>query len=228
MLLRQYVFNVRVRLEVSDSIPYQFFVFKGYLRAAILLKISDSGMPEQTYWESLFDGDGIVRSFGWEDGQRKKESRVIEFGCGYGTFTNRLAKLFSGRIDAFEIDPIMIEMTRNRIGSLPKVHLHQLDFLDEEWPEESKSADVAVMFHMLHLSEPFELLKRVANHLASGATIAILHWRSDKLTPRGPAMQTRPTRSDIEDWAARLKVKKIKQVDLDHSPHHAAWSLELP
>jgi len=48
-----------------------------------MAKVRDSGMPEEAFWESLFDVPLILDSFG----VRADIGDVIEFGCGYGTFT---------------------------------------------------------------------------------------------------------------------------------------------
>ena len=47
------------------------------------MKIDDSGMPEESYWSSLFDIESIVDWLGIS----KIIVSVVEIGCGYGTFT---------------------------------------------------------------------------------------------------------------------------------------------
>jgi hypothetical protein len=45
------------------------------------MKIRESGMPDEAYWESLFDVPLIVSRLGVSECHD-----VAELGCGYGTF----------------------------------------------------------------------------------------------------------------------------------------------
>ena len=47
------------------------------------MKLRESGMPEEVYWETLFDVGLILDRLGIDARLRN----VIEMGCGYGTFT---------------------------------------------------------------------------------------------------------------------------------------------
>ncbi|WP_146521641.1 class I SAM-dependent methyltransferase [Stieleria varia] len=193
------------------------------------MKIRDSGMPEEAFWETLFDVDEIVDAFGWTGTDEPRDRHAIEFGCGYGSFTAALKDVFRGRLDCFELEPEMICRTKARIPEgCSTVHFHALDFLAEPWPSESRGAEVAILFHMLHLDDPLSLLRRVSEHLAPGGTLAVLHWRSDRETPRGPAMNTRPTLADLEHWADELNARSLTTLNLTRSPHHFAASIELP
>ena len=194
------------------------------------MKIRDSGMPEEVHWETLFDRQEIIdvlsRDGGWLD---RSQSHAIEFGCGHGTFTELLGDHFTDRVDSFDLDPRMISRTQQRIGSQRKhIHLHQLDFLSEPWPAESRGAHTAVLFHMMHLAEPAGFLRQVAAHLSPGGQLAILHWRPDQATPRGPDLKIRPTRGQLEDWAALLGAKSITHHSFDQSVHHIAATIRLP
>ena len=61
------------------------------------MKVDDSGMPEETYWNSLFDIEGIVDWLAIP-----KNSTIVEIGCGYGTFTVPIAKKSAGEIYTFD------------------------------------------------------------------------------------------------------------------------------
>jgi hypothetical protein len=52
------------------------------------MKVSVSGMPEEAYWNSLFDIPLIVK---WLNVDTRIEP-IVEIGCGYGTFTVPVAK----------------------------------------------------------------------------------------------------------------------------------------
>ena len=74
------------------------------------MKLRESGMPEEGYWETLFDVRLILDRLGVDARLRD----VVEFGCGYGTFTVPVAKRISGTLTTFDIDPAMVERTRQR------------------------------------------------------------------------------------------------------------------
>ena len=76
------------------------------------MKYRESGMPEQAYWESLFDIEGILDAF--EIGP--PTGVVAELGCGYGTFTLPVARRTGAAVHACDIDPQMVETTRRRAG----------------------------------------------------------------------------------------------------------------
>lgn len=52
------------------------------------MKVRDSGMPEQNYWEGLFDICRVLEGMNID----QQISDAIEVGCGYGTFTLPVAK----------------------------------------------------------------------------------------------------------------------------------------
>ena len=50
------------------------------------MKLRESGMPEECYWETLFNVELILNRL--EINERHRD--VVELGCGYGTFTRFL------------------------------------------------------------------------------------------------------------------------------------------
>src|SRR5688572_28355607 len=73
-----------------------------------VVKVHDSGMPGEVYWESLFDVCGILSGLGIDSSL----GDVAELGCGYGTFTLPVARTISGTLHTCDIDPAMIPRTR--------------------------------------------------------------------------------------------------------------------
>ena len=57
------------------------------------MKIRDSGMPDEAFWESLFDVPLILSKL--DIGHFKD---VAELGCGYGTFSIPIAKAIQGKL----------------------------------------------------------------------------------------------------------------------------------
>jgi SAM-dependent methyltransferase len=79
------------------------------------MKLRDSGMPDEAYWESLFDVPLVLARLGI-DGSLDD---VAELGCGYGTFSMPVARAIRGRLYTFDIDPAMVARTRERADELP-------------------------------------------------------------------------------------------------------------
>jgi tRNA G46 methylase TrmB len=52
------------------------------------MKLRESGMPEEAYWETLLDAPLILDRLGVDARLRD----VVELGCGYGTFAIPVAK----------------------------------------------------------------------------------------------------------------------------------------
>jgi len=58
------------------------------------MKLRDSGMPDEAFWETLFDVDLILDRLEID----KRLGDVLEMGCGYGTFTLPVARRISGLV----------------------------------------------------------------------------------------------------------------------------------
>ena len=71
------------------------------------MKGRESGMPDESDWETFFNpACRLVRlDCAGACGD------VVEFGCGYGTFTLPAAGLVSGRVIALDIEPRMVAIT---------------------------------------------------------------------------------------------------------------------
>src|SRR5689334_2975630 len=70
------------------------------------VKGRDSGMPEEHVWAEFFQPQCVLTKLdctGCRD--------IVEFGCGYGTFTIPAGRLAAGRVIAFDIEPAMVAHT---------------------------------------------------------------------------------------------------------------------
>jgi len=121
------------------------------------MKVRESGMPGEEFWESLFDIPGILA--GLEIGADFQE--VIELGCGYGTFTVPVAQKISGTLHAYDIDRTMAVRTKTRIAAagLHNVKVNVRDVLDEGFDLPPGSADAVILFNILHTEKPVDLLR---------------------------------------------------------------------
>ncbi len=159
-------------------------------------------MPDETYWESLFNIDLIVRWLGLNE----LEGPVIEIGCGYGTFTVPVARACGLDVYAFDIDPSMIEIAERNVhnAGLMNVKCFQRDVVSNGTGMESDSAALVLLFNILHFKERRILLEEAERVLATGGVVSIIHWRKDIRTPRGPEVSSRPDEQVILDSVSGL------------------------
>jgi SAM-dependent methyltransferase len=154
------------------------------------MRVEDSGMPDEAYWNSLFDVPAIV------DWLRIAEvpGSIAEIGCGYGTFTIPVARVSPSDVLAFDIDPAMLEVTSRNASAAGTLNVRCLerDVLESGTGLPDASAGLVLLFNILHFAERRSLLDEVARVLVSGGRAAILHWRKDIPTPRGPRNDVRP------------------------------------
>lgn len=186
------------------------------------MKVEDSGMPEETYWSSLFDIDGILEWLA----PYKKTAKIVEIGCGYGTFTVPLAKKLEGTIYTFDIESSMIEVARinTQKASLSNITFGLRDVLEQGTGLESDSTDMVLLFNILHFNEKRVFLEEASRILKNGGIVAIIHWRKDISTPRGPAMNTRPDKAQILRASEGLNLNYHGNSEI-LEPYH--WGMQL-
>ena len=180
------------------------------------MKIRESGMPEREMWEQFFDPRHILTTVGVD----KQTMDVVEFGCGYGTFTIPAAKIIKGKIYAFDIEPDMIALTKEEAEKqgLGNVEAIQRDFMTDGSGLPDEIADYVMLFNILHMENPAVLLREVWRIVKPGGRLGIIHWNYDPTTPRGPSMDIRPKPDQCIEWAWRAGFADPKQFDLN--PHH--------
>src|SRR5262245_27399763 len=85
---------------------------------------------------------------------------VVEFGCGYGTFTIPAAKAAGGRVIALDIEPEMVAATVQRAhdSGLSNVVGVVRDFVAEGSGLPDGRAQRAILFNILHIENPLGLL----------------------------------------------------------------------
>lgn len=164
------------------------------------MKLRESGMPPQDYWETLLDVPGILDAFGFG----KSTGDAVELGCGYGTFTLPLAQRIGGVVHAFDIEPEMVALTAQRAGvaSLDRVRTAVRDVMLEGFGLTRDSCDAALLFNILHAENPVGLIHEATKVVRPGGLVAVIHWRCDVPTPRGPSLEIRPRPEQVVAWAA--------------------------
>lgn len=153
------------------------------------MKIRDSGMPEEKLWNSFFDVEILLE----EMLINETIANVVEIGAGYGTFTLPVAKIIKGKITAFEYEDNLVNLLNEKSKRYPNIEIIQKDVLLNGTDLESNSIDYVMLFNILHHEKPSELLLEAYRILKPDGIIGIIHWRSDIDTPRGPALDIRPT-----------------------------------
>jgi ubiquinone/menaquinone biosynthesis C-methylase UbiE len=185
------------------------------------MKIRESGMPKEEQWDRFFDSQSILKQLGIN--QEIKD--VADFGFGYGTFTIPAAQVISGKIYAFEIEPELIKILEKKAKQLKVNNVKTIlrDFISDSSGLNDSSIDFVMLFNILHLEKPVQLLKEAYRILKTGGKVGIIHWNYDASTPRGPPMSIRPRPEQIREWAESVGFIFEKQLDL--KPYHYALLL---
>jgi ubiquinone/menaquinone biosynthesis C-methylase UbiE len=152
---------------------------------------------------------------------------VVEFGCGYGTFTIPAAKATTGRVIAIDIEPIMVaETTRKAVrADLSNVVGVVRDFVADGTGLPDAQAGRAMLFNILHIKNPVELLREARRVLAPGGQAAMVHWRSDIETPRGPSLPIRPSAEQCREWGEEAGFEFVRYEGLCCCSYH--WGLVM-
>jgi SAM-dependent methyltransferase len=162
------------------------------------MKVRDSGMPDEATWERFFDSHRILIHL---DGIRPAED-VVDFGCGYGTFTVAAAQMTSGTVHAIDIEAQMLRATQARAAmlGLGNVRALQRDFVAEGTGLPDASVGYAMLFNILHGPNPVALLQEAFRVLRAGGRVGAIHWIHDAGTPRGPDLSIRPRPEQCQEW----------------------------
>jgi SAM-dependent methyltransferase len=162
------------------------------------MKIRESGMPEESYWESFFNPQSILSQLQFDN----TINNAVEFGSGYGTFTIPAAKIITGNLYAFDIDPLMNKRLGQKVGEerILNVKINEVDFVKEGTKLKDSSIDYVMLFNILHADDPVLLLKEAHRILNPNGKVGVIHWIYSELTPRGPSLDIRPKPEQCIKW----------------------------
>jgi SAM-dependent methyltransferase len=148
-------------------------------------------MPSADQWETFFQPDGILEALGCSG----MSGDVVEFGCGYGTFTIAAARRVSGVVYATDIDPFMIgaTITRASQAGLRNVVAEERDFVVEGCGRPDASMSYVMLFNIMHIEDPVSLLREAFRVVRVGEIVGVIHWRHDIQTPGAAARNPAPT-----------------------------------
>lgn len=163
----------------------------------LTMKVRDSGMPDRAFWESFFEPTEILELLSFPT-----QGDVVDFGCGYGTFTLAAAALGRGKVYAVDIDPEMVHATARRTqeAGLLDVQVIERDFVTHGAGLPAESCSYAMLFNILHAEDALGLLRQAHEVLRPGGLVAVIHWIPDPGTPRGPSLQIRPSPQQCQQW----------------------------
>jgi ubiquinone/menaquinone biosynthesis C-methylase UbiE len=181
-----------------------------------MMKIRESDMPKEEEWDSFFDSQNVLKQLGLN----QDINDVVDFGCGFGTFTLPAAQMISGKIYALDIDAEMVQAVRQKAKELNLNNVKPIlrDFVSEGSGLKDSSVDFVMLFNILHLEKPVDLLKEAYRILIEAGKVGIIHWNYDTSTPRGPPMNVRPKPEQIRKWAE--SVGFVFERQFDFKPYH--------
>lgn len=182
------------------------------------MKVRDSGMPDEEMWEGFFDPAAILERLGVKDGV----GDIVEFGCGYGTFTLAAACMATGTVHALDIEEGLVALVREkcRAAGIGNVSATLRDFVLEGSGLPDESMDRALLFNILHHDEPVALMKEAWRVLKPGGELAVIHWNHDPATPRGPALEIRPRPEQCRAWGVEAGFDFSLRDRYDLPPYH--------
>lgn len=188
------------------------------------MKTRESGMPDEEMWAGFFDPESVLRKLGLDAGC----GDVLDFGCGYGTFAIPAAKIVSGVVHAFDIEPEMVMVTRAKAeaAELRNVRAIVRDFVADGTGLPPSSVDYAMLFNILHAERPEVLLAEAGRVLVPGGLLGIIHWNHDPTTPRGPSLAIRPKPEQCGAWAERAGFRLHLPEMVNLPPYHYGWVLK--
>lgn len=181
----------------------------------------ESGMPDEGAWDQFFNAPAAVERLLPLPGVSLGD--VVEFGCGYGTFTIPVARLTDGVVAAFDIDPEMVACVQRKARDLRPANIRPTvrDFVELGSGLDDGTQSHAMIYNLLHLENPVDLLREAARNLRPGGRISVIHWRSDIPTPRGPSLTIRPTPQQCSKWLVQAGFHSLQAVELqDVCPYH--------
>jgi len=183
------------------------------------MKGRESGMPNEAVWASFFDADCIVSAMQCAP---TGNEFIVEFGCGYGTFTLAVARLTTGRVVTFDIEAGMIKRVNDEAASagLSNIYAEQRDFLQGGSGLVDASVDHVMIYNLLHIEESPQLLLEARRLLKANGKLSVIHWNHDPDTPRGPPMDIRPTPEQVIELAGQTGFKLTTRPDLSPCCEH--------
>ena len=190
------------------------------------MKTRESGMPDEGVWSSFFQPELVLDALRL----RSVSGNIIEFGCGYGTFTIPAAHRTAGYAYAMDIDAQMVAVVAAKANAarLFNVRTIERDFVNDGTGLPAGETAYAMLFNIMHAEESSAMLTEALRVLAPGGLLGIMHWNYDTTTPRGPSMQIRPRPEECRDAAVAAGFRILPPGIIDLPPYHYGMVLTKP
>ena len=174
-------------------------------------------MPPEEMWQTFFSPTETLKALGL----RWDMADVVDFGCGYGTFTIAAATITTGTVHAFDIESDMIAATREKAQrhNIPNIRFYQRDFVSDGTGLPDASMNYVMLYNILHAEEPKRLLSEAFRILRRCGILGIMHWNYDPKTPRGPPMAIRPKPEQCARWAEEASFLIVERL-VNLPPYH--------
>lgn len=166
-----------------------------------------TAMPDRDWWSALWpDPESMLCALGIRRGMV-----VLDLCCGDGYFTAPLARIVEGQVHAVDIDPAMIEKTRNALADAGTTALSLLCADARDLPRLLPGkVDCVLIANTFHgVPDKTAMAHAVAAVLKPGGCFIILNWhllpREETVVlgkPRGPRSEMRMS---VEDVGAAVK-----------------------
>lgn len=186
------------------------------------MRVRESSMPVEAQWEGYFAPQAAVERMFDRAGV---DGDIVDFGCGYGTFTLAAAARGHGIVTALDIDPAMVRLTLRRAeqAGLANVRAIVRDFVSRGTGLSAASQAHAMIHNLLHIEDPLALLAEARRIVRGDGSVSVIHWRSDIATPRGPPLDIRPSPEQCDAWLRTAGFARVRTVDIsDACPYHFA------
>jgi len=183
-------------------------------------------MPEEEMWAGFFEPADVLHLLGL----RPSCEDVVDFGCGYGTFTIPAARIAAGVVHALDLEPDMVRATQEKAVAerLRNVRVYVRDFVADGSGLQAASVEYAMLFNILHAEHPRVLLQEAFRVLVPGGRLGISHWNYDPTTPRGPSMDIRPRPGECQEWAEQCGFRLLSPGLIQLPPYHYGLAFARP
>lgn len=124
----------------------------------------------QAFWLEHLDGAGAYVDWVFEEARPHLGQRILEVGCGTGTYTAMLGGL-GAHVLALDIDERFVSAAQKVVAHFPNVEVRQGDITQGSW---KGGFDTVVMFDVLeHLSDDAGMLRQLATALRPGGRLIL-------------------------------------------------------
>ncbi|MAM39775.1 MAG: methyltransferase [Erythrobacter sp.] len=178
-----------------------------------------TAMPDRDWWQELWpEPEETLRKIGIKD-----HMTVVDLCSGDGYFTAPLAKIVKGNLFAVDLDPNMLDQTREALNqqgaTVRDLILADARDVANIIPEKADYVLIANTFH--GIPDKTSIVEAVAKVLKPGGKLGIVNWypatREDTQVlgkPRGPKTELRMSPETVQRIVERAGFRLASLVEL--------------